>query len=255
MTRRSGRRASSTWRGWGSTAVTSPSPGSARARQGGGRGGAGNWDVAAGHAQEAYDIDVESGWLLGVGHMLFPKALVAALGGEWTRRVRTRRKGFANPCATRTPSTRAATGPCSGSWSSPCRTRPRRWNDSSRCWRSWRRWVPGARRHPVRPGRHRGPGLPGQAGRGRSAARASGAAGTNPGPAVGHRHRRRGRGLLSAARGDLPAARRCGRGGRATTSPASAVPCRPRPASSPPPSNGSPSWWGREEESRGRRHP
>jgi DNA-binding CsgD family transcriptional regulator len=43
---------------------------------------AGNWDVAAGHAQEAYDIDVESGWLLGVGHMLFPKALVAALSGD-----------------------------------------------------------------------------------------------------------------------------------------------------------------------------
>jgi DNA-binding CsgD family transcriptional regulator/exonuclease VII small subunit len=43
---------------------------------------AGNWDVAAGHAQEAYDIDVESGWVLGQGHTLFPKALVAALRGD-----------------------------------------------------------------------------------------------------------------------------------------------------------------------------
>jgi DNA-binding CsgD family transcriptional regulator len=43
---------------------------------------AGNWDVAARHAQEAYDIDVESGWVLGQGHTLFPRALVAALKGD-----------------------------------------------------------------------------------------------------------------------------------------------------------------------------
>jgi DNA-binding CsgD family transcriptional regulator len=43
---------------------------------------AGNWEVAARHAQEAYDIDVESGRVLGQGHMLFPKALVAALKGD-----------------------------------------------------------------------------------------------------------------------------------------------------------------------------
>jgi DNA-binding CsgD family transcriptional regulator len=43
---------------------------------------AGNWDVAARHAQEAYDIDVEAGWVLGQGHTLFPKALVAALKGD-----------------------------------------------------------------------------------------------------------------------------------------------------------------------------
>jgi tetratricopeptide (TPR) repeat protein len=43
---------------------------------------AGNWDVAARHAQEAYEIDVESGWVLGLGHMLFPRALVAALKGD-----------------------------------------------------------------------------------------------------------------------------------------------------------------------------
>ena len=43
---------------------------------------AGNWDVAAGHATEAYEIDVESGRLSGQGHMLFPVALVAALRGE-----------------------------------------------------------------------------------------------------------------------------------------------------------------------------
>lgn len=43
---------------------------------------AGNWDVAARHAQEAYDIDVEAGWALGQGHTLFPKALVAALRGD-----------------------------------------------------------------------------------------------------------------------------------------------------------------------------
>jgi tetratricopeptide (TPR) repeat protein len=43
---------------------------------------AGNWDVAARHAQEAYEIDVESGWVLGLGHMPFPRALVAALKGD-----------------------------------------------------------------------------------------------------------------------------------------------------------------------------
>jgi DNA-binding CsgD family transcriptional regulator len=43
---------------------------------------AGNWTVAARHAQEAYEIDLESGRLLGQGHMLFPKALVAALQGD-----------------------------------------------------------------------------------------------------------------------------------------------------------------------------
>jgi DNA-binding CsgD family transcriptional regulator len=43
---------------------------------------AGNWDAAAGHANEAYEIDVESGRLAGQGHMLFPVALVAALRGE-----------------------------------------------------------------------------------------------------------------------------------------------------------------------------
>jgi len=43
---------------------------------------AGHWDVAAGHANEAYEIDVESGRLSGQGHMLFPVALVAALRGE-----------------------------------------------------------------------------------------------------------------------------------------------------------------------------
>jgi DNA-binding CsgD family transcriptional regulator len=43
---------------------------------------AGNWDVAARHAQEAYEIDVDSGRVLGQGHMLFPRALVAALKGD-----------------------------------------------------------------------------------------------------------------------------------------------------------------------------
>jgi DNA-binding CsgD family transcriptional regulator len=43
---------------------------------------AGNWDAAARHAKEAYEIDVESGRVLGQGHMLFPRALVAALRGD-----------------------------------------------------------------------------------------------------------------------------------------------------------------------------
>jgi DNA-binding CsgD family transcriptional regulator len=43
---------------------------------------AGNWDIAARHAEEAYEIDVESGRLLGRGHTLFPKALVEAHRGE-----------------------------------------------------------------------------------------------------------------------------------------------------------------------------
>jgi DNA-binding CsgD family transcriptional regulator len=43
---------------------------------------AGDWNVAARHAEEAYEIDVESGRLLGRGHTLFPKALVEAHRGE-----------------------------------------------------------------------------------------------------------------------------------------------------------------------------
>jgi pentatricopeptide repeat protein len=43
---------------------------------------AGNWNVAARHAKEAYDIDLEAGWLLGLGHLLFPRALVAAHTGD-----------------------------------------------------------------------------------------------------------------------------------------------------------------------------
>ena len=39
---------------------------------------AGAWEVAARHAQEAYEIDVESGWVSGLGNTLFPRALVAA---------------------------------------------------------------------------------------------------------------------------------------------------------------------------------
>jgi DNA-binding CsgD family transcriptional regulator len=43
---------------------------------------AGNWETAARHAEEAYEIDVESGRLLGRGHTLFPKALIEAHRGE-----------------------------------------------------------------------------------------------------------------------------------------------------------------------------
>jgi DNA-binding CsgD family transcriptional regulator len=43
---------------------------------------AGNWEVAARHAQEAHEIDIEAGRVLGQGHMLFPKALVAAHKGD-----------------------------------------------------------------------------------------------------------------------------------------------------------------------------
>ena len=43
---------------------------------------AGNWEVAMGHAQEAYEIDVESGRIWGRGHTLFPKALVEAHVGD-----------------------------------------------------------------------------------------------------------------------------------------------------------------------------
>jgi DNA-binding CsgD family transcriptional regulator len=46
---------------------------------------AGNWEVAARHAQEAHEIDVDSGRVLGQGHMLFPKALVAAHKGDVDR--------------------------------------------------------------------------------------------------------------------------------------------------------------------------
>jgi DNA-binding CsgD family transcriptional regulator len=46
---------------------------------------AGRWEVAARHAQEAHDIDVESGRVLGQGHMLFPRALVAAHKGDVDR--------------------------------------------------------------------------------------------------------------------------------------------------------------------------
>jgi DNA-binding CsgD family transcriptional regulator len=43
---------------------------------------AGNWDAAAVHAREAVEIGENSGHLKGRGSMLFPRALVAALRGE-----------------------------------------------------------------------------------------------------------------------------------------------------------------------------
>jgi len=43
---------------------------------------AGNWDIARRHAEEAYEIQVESGRLSGLGHTLFNKALVEAHRGE-----------------------------------------------------------------------------------------------------------------------------------------------------------------------------
>jgi DNA-binding CsgD family transcriptional regulator len=43
---------------------------------------AGNWEVARRHAEEAYEIDVESGRIWGRGHTLFPKALVEAHAGD-----------------------------------------------------------------------------------------------------------------------------------------------------------------------------
>jgi tetratricopeptide (TPR) repeat protein len=104
---------------------------------------AGNWEVAARHAQEAYEIDVESGRVLGQGHMLFPRALVAALTGDVDAARSDAEEGL------------------------------------RRCLLN-----------PGRAGRHRGAGLPGQAGGGRSAPRSPGAPGTDPGSAVGHRHRR-----------------------------------------------------------------
>jgi DNA-binding CsgD family transcriptional regulator len=43
---------------------------------------AGNWEVASRYAEEAYEIDVESGRIWGRGHTLFPKALVEAHMGN-----------------------------------------------------------------------------------------------------------------------------------------------------------------------------
>jgi DNA-binding CsgD family transcriptional regulator len=43
---------------------------------------AGNWRLAAEHAEEAYEIDVESGRVSGKGHTLFNRALVAAHLGD-----------------------------------------------------------------------------------------------------------------------------------------------------------------------------
>ena len=43
---------------------------------------AGNWEAATRHAEEAYEIDVESGRIWGRGHTLFPKALVEAHRGD-----------------------------------------------------------------------------------------------------------------------------------------------------------------------------
>jgi len=43
---------------------------------------AGNWEAATRHAEEAYEIDVESGRIWGRGHTLFPKALIEAHTGN-----------------------------------------------------------------------------------------------------------------------------------------------------------------------------
>ncbi|HEV2950951.1 MAG TPA: LuxR C-terminal-related transcriptional regulator, partial [Actinomycetota bacterium] len=43
---------------------------------------AGNWEAATRHAEEAYEIDVESGRIWGRGHTLFPKGLIEAHRGN-----------------------------------------------------------------------------------------------------------------------------------------------------------------------------
>ena len=55
---------------------------------------AGNWDAAARHATEAYEIDAEGGCSAGQGHMLFPVALVAALKGEVEAARSAAERGF-----------------------------------------------------------------------------------------------------------------------------------------------------------------
>ncbi len=48
---------------------------------------AGNWEAATRHAEEAYEIDVESGRIWGRGHTLFPKSLIEAHIGDAAARA------------------------------------------------------------------------------------------------------------------------------------------------------------------------
>lgn len=59
---------------------------------------AGNWDVAARHAEEAYEIDVESGRLLGRGTRSSPRRSSKPTGERWTRPARTRGRVYASAC-------------------------------------------------------------------------------------------------------------------------------------------------------------
>jgi tetratricopeptide (TPR) repeat protein len=101
---------------------------------------AGRWEVAARHAQEAYDIDVESEWLLGLGHMLFPRALVAALKGDVDAARSDAEEGLGQSLRNQDMLDASCHRAVLGSWSSPCPTPPQRWDDWSRCWRSWTSW-------------------------------------------------------------------------------------------------------------------
>jgi tetratricopeptide (TPR) repeat protein len=98
---------------------------------------AGNWEVAARHAQEAYEIDVESGRVLGQGHMLFPRALVAALKSDVDRARSDAEEGLRrclrNEDTLDASCHRAVLGFLELSRATP----PPRSNGSSRCWRSW----------------------------------------------------------------------------------------------------------------------
>ena len=170
---------------------------------------AGNWDVAARHAQEAYEIDVESGWVLGLGHMLFPGALVAALKGDVdTARSDAEeglRQSLRNEDMLDASCNRTVLGFLELSLSNPGAAMERL-GPVLAFLDEMGSPEPGV--IPCVPDAVEALVSLGEAGRGRGTRRSSGAPGTNPRSAVGHRHgRARGRGLLTAARGDLSAAR------------------------------------------------
>ena len=204
---------------------------------------AGNWDVAARHAQEAYEIDDESGWVLGLGHMLFPRALVAALKGDVDMARSDAEEGLRQSLRNQdmldASCNRAVLGFLELSLSNPGAAMERLepvlafLDEMGSPEPGMIPCVPDAIEALVE---HRRVPQPFELAR------------TLLGKGEVERRARQKRAAAPPWSRRLvssrPSARRSGRRGRRTTSPVSAA-RRRRPASSPPPSNGSPSWSGR----------